>query len=114
MEYYGFRGVVHQWFKSYLDNRKQYVYINSIKSNNQNILCGVPQGSILGPLLFILYVNDITKTSDILNFLLFADDTTILYSHSDIVSKIPLINTELLEVSNWFQSQQTFCKCKQN
>ena len=106
MEYYGFRGVVHQWFKSYLDNRKQYVYINSIKSNNQNILCGVPQGSILGPLLFILYVNDITKTSDILNFLLFADDTTILYSHSDIVSKIPLINTELLEVSNWFKANK--------
>lgn len=53
-----------------------------------------------------VYVNDITNTSNILDFLLFADDTTILYSHSDIVSKIPLMNTELLEVSNWFKAKK--------
>ena len=102
LEHYGFRGIVLDWFRSYLSNRKQYVLYNSFKSNIKDIMCGVPQGSILGPLLFILYVNDITHTSDVLDFILFADDTTILYSHKDILSKFHLINDELKQVSNWF------------
>ena len=60
LEHYGFRGIVLEWFKNYLSNRKQYVSYNSCKSQLEDIVCGVPQGSILGPLLFILYVNDIT------------------------------------------------------
>ena len=70
MNYYGFRGIVYHWFKSYLSNRKQYINIGPNKSDQQNIICGVPQGSILGPLLFILYVNDITNTSDVLDFII--------------------------------------------
>jgi hypothetical protein len=106
LEYYGFRGIVLEWFKSYLIDRSQYVYYNSCKSNVKNIRCGVPQGSILGPLLFLLYVNDISSTSALLNFTMFADDTTILYSNSDLANKIPIINNELQEISIWFKANK--------
>ena len=106
LEYYAFRGNILKWFTDYLYNRKQYVLYNSCKSNHKNILCGVPQGSILGPLLFILYVNDITNTSNVLEFVLFADDTTITYSHSDVMSKFDMINSELQEVTNWFKANK--------
>jgi hypothetical protein len=106
LEHYGFRGVVLDWFKSYLSNRKQFVSYNSCNSQLKDILCGVPQGSILGPLLFILYVNDITSTSNVLDFILFADDTTILYSHENVESQINIVNAELKEVSNWFKANK--------
>ena len=106
LNHYGFRGIVHDWFKNYLNNRKQYVNYNSKKSLLKNIICGVPQGSILGPLLFILYINDIINTSSILEFILFADDTTIVYSHQDISSQITMINKELEEINNWFKANK--------
>ena len=106
LEHYGFRGIVLEWFKNYLSNRIQYVAFNNCTSDLGNITCGVPQGSILGPLLFILYVNDITYTSNILDFILFADDTTILYSHKDVNSKINVVNKELYEVTNWFKANK--------
>jgi len=55
---YGIRGIVHEWFRNYLSNRKQFASINNIDSDLDNINCGVPQGSVLGPLLFLIYVND--------------------------------------------------------
>ena len=106
LEHYGFRGIVLNWFRSYLSNRTQYVYYNNCKSEKLDVTCGVPQGSILGPLLFILYINDIVNTSNMLQFILFADDTTILFSDKDISSKIDLINTELKEVTNWFKTNK--------
>ena len=106
LEHYGFSGIVSKWFENYLSNRKQYVSYNSQESQLEDIVCGVPQGSILGPLLFILYVNDITYTSNVLDFILFADDTTILYSHENIESKIDVVNVELKEVSNWFKTNK--------
>ena len=77
-----------------------------LPSNPTPVVCGVPQGSILGPLLFILHVNDITNTTNVLKFVLFADDTTITYSHTDIISKFDLINNELQEVCNWFKANK--------
>ena len=74
LECYGIRGIALQWFRSYLTNRKQYVVYNNINSNLRDITCGVPQGSILGPLLFLLYINDITNASTKLFPILYADD----------------------------------------
>ena len=68
LDYCGFRGIVLDWFRDYLSNRIQYVSYNDNKSDLKTIRCGVPQGSILGPLLFILYINDITNTSTLLDF----------------------------------------------
>ena len=82
--HYGFREVSNEWFKSYLSNRKQMVSYNSILSSSESVECGVPQGSILGTLLFIIYMNDICHTSKLLNFILFADDTTVFYSNSNL------------------------------
>ena len=70
-------GVAENWIKSYLFGRKQFVNIGECSSDLIQILCGVPQGSVLGPKLFILYINDICNVSKLLKFILFADDTNI-------------------------------------
>ena len=101
--HYGFRGVSHAWFSDYLSNRKQYVQFNNTVSSHEKVICGVPQGSILGPLLFILYMNDICNTSKLLSFILFADDTTVFFSDKDINVLYDTMNNELQEVCNWFK-----------
>ena len=74
------REILLDWFVSYLANRSQYVKIDDTSSALLNVSCGVPQGSILGPLLFIIYINDITNASKIAMFILFADDTNLFLS----------------------------------
>jgi hypothetical protein len=80
---YGIRGIAHDWFKTYLADRVLYVEIDGHKSSRCQIKCGVPQGSILGPLLYLIYVNDICFSCNS-SILLFADDTTIYVSDSNI------------------------------
>ena len=85
LNHYGIRGVVLDWLKSYLSSkRKQFVNVNGHNSLSLPVTCGVPQGSILGPLLFLLYVNYLPSTSCLLTFHLFADDTNIYFSSKNL------------------------------
>ena len=78
--HYGVRGCAHDWFTSYLSNRSQFVTYNGVKSNLNNVKCGVPQGSILGPLLFLLYINDLSFACKRTFPVLFADDSNLFLS----------------------------------
>ena len=101
MEHYGIRGVVLEWFRSYLSNRKQYVYLNGEPSQLENITFGVPQGSVLGPLLFLIYINDLPRFSEVLHFYLFADNTNIYYEAESIDELEKIINKELKKLYTW-------------
>ena len=106
MEHYGIRGCALEWFKSYLSNRKQYVFVNGSNSNLLPINCGVPQGSALGPLLFLTYINDLPNASKKLTFYLFADDTNIYYESKDLSDLIRIVNKELRLVKKWLDSNK--------
>ena len=83
-EHYGIRGVALDWFCSYLSNRKQHVSVNGHISETLQIRYEVPQGSVLGPLLFLIYINDLPSVSKFLTFNLFVDDTNIYFETSDL------------------------------
>ena len=93
------------WFKNYLLNREQFVFINGTSSNCIFSNSGVPQGSILGPLLFLIYINDLPICSKFLS-LLFADDTTLLLSHSDINILMQMANLEFQKIVTFFRSHK--------
>ena len=79
LEAYGITGTAHQWITDYFRNRQQFVQINDSKSDASRQICGVPQGSMPGPLFFIIYINDLPVCSYELEFILFADDTSIFF-----------------------------------
>ena len=101
LEHYGIRGSSLNWFKSYLNDRQQYVFLNGESSDRKMITCGVPQGSVLGPLLFLLYINDLPNISKILDFYLFADDTNIYYEDVSLKKLEKTINKELRNLYIW-------------
>ena len=78
----GIRGPLYQITASYLDQRYQLTKINKVYSKKQNVTMGIPQGSILGPLLFILYISDLPNVSDLVKFYIFTDDTAVMIKAS--------------------------------
>ena len=99
LECYGICGMALDWIKSYPSNRRQFVQVDNECSTLRSITCGVPQGSILGPLLFVLYINDIGNVSKLAKTILFADDKNLFFSHVNPVHLFNIINQELEKIS---------------
>lgn len=102
MERYGFRGLFKEFLQSYLTGRTQFVKIGSTASSVECITCGVPQGSVLGPILFSLYINDLPLELEHGNAIMYADDTAFLFSGPDLKSLERQANDDLTKVTQWF------------
>ena len=96
----GIRGSLLSWFESYLTNRKQKVVLPNAESNWSHINAGVPQGSILGPLLFLIFINDIVKDIHA-NIRLFADDTSLYVVVDNPVNAAAILNSDLERINKW-------------
>ena len=105
LEHYGFRGVSNLWFRNYLTNREQYVRINGKSSSVNQLHCGVPQGSVLGPLLFLIFINDLPNCTNFFT-LLFADDTTFQIKDDNLTTLFNTANLELKKAAAWFSSNK--------
>ena len=101
LEHYGITSIASKWIRSYLSNRKQTVTLNGVTSSSKNVTCGVPQGSILGPLLFILYINDLNLALKNCSVFHFADDTNLLFNSKNPNSLHKVINEELNILFDW-------------
>ena len=114
LDHYGIRGLSNPWFRSYLSNRIKKVTIGGASSSYRNITCGVPQGSILGPLLFLIYINDMhnaVKHSIVHHF---ADDTNLLCSDRNPALLRKKMNEDLKLLFEWLMRQSTLSKCFKN
>ena len=102
---YGFQGTSNSWFRSYLTGRMQYTSVNGVNSTLSELKCGVPQGSVLGRILFLLLINDLPNATNLFS-ILFADDTTLQLSSSNIVSLYEQTNKELDKLADWFKANK--------
>uniref|UniRef100_A0A1A8B2B9 Helentron 4 helitron-like transposon replicase/helicase/endonuclease n=1 Tax=Nothobranchius furzeri TaxID=105023 RepID=A0A1A8B2B9_NOTFU len=95
LQQYGIRGMALDWITNYLSKRQQFVKMVDVTSESMGIACGVPQGSVLGPALFNIYINDIFQVCKTLKMILIADDTNLFYAGNDLNEIINIINKEL-------------------
>ena len=106
MNHYGIRGVSNDWFKSYLSNRNQSVSINGYESVLAAINCGAPQGSVLGPLLFLLYINDLDPVIKFCKVYHLNDDNNLLCLNNSIKKLNKLVNADLKYLVNWLNANK--------
>ena len=109
---YGIKDCNQRWFESYLSNRKQFITFGDKQTNIETITCGVPQGSILGPLLFLIFVNDLHKVRKYLDPMMFAVDTNLFYSHKNIKTLFQIVNSELKLITEWFLANKASLNAK--
>ena len=112
LNHYGICGVSNDWPKSYLSNRSQYVSINGYESGLAAINCGVPQGSVLGPLLFLLYINDLNQAIEFCKVHHFADDTNLLCLSNSIKKLNKLVSADLKHLLNWLNGNKILLNVK--
>ena len=106
LNHYGICGVSNDWFKSYLSNHNQYVSTNCFDSGLTSINCSIPQGSVLGPLLFLLYINDLNQAIKFCKVHHFTDDTNLLCLSNSIKKLNKLVNTDLKHLVNWLNANK--------
>ena len=105
MSHYGIRNTANLWFQNYLMGREQFVSVHGRDSERAEVKCGVPQGSILGPILFLIFINDLPNATDFLT-LLFADDTTFQVSGQDLDQLFNYANCEMEKSTAWFKANK--------
>ena len=103
---FGIRGNENHWFRSYLCNRKQKAFVNGVQSNFLLVNSGLPQGPILGPFLFLIYINDFEKATNYFSLRLFADDTSLTATGKDLDVLLQRINSELSAIHEWLCSNR--------
>ena len=106
LEHYGFRGVINNWFRSYLTDRKQKVVINGFESESKILPHGVPQCSVLGPILFLIYINDLHRSIKYSTTYHFADDTNLLHISKDYKSLQRKVNYDLFSLHKWLTANE--------
>ena len=103
---YGIRGIAHDWFSSYMYKRHQSVMYNNFESDYKEIKYGVPQGSVLGPLLFLIYINDLPSVSKLVMPILFADDTNLFCTGKNFGDIVNEINMEIDKIYSWVKANK--------